>query len=86
MRSLADAIKHARVVVGQAGSETSMPRSEAEMALQTGFAIAVPIRAPFLVTFPGLLRNILPVEKAAAGHGLFSINPTSATGSFGACR
>ena len=73
--ALADAIKHARVVVGQAGSETSMPRSEAEMALQTGFAIRGPDPRPFLVTFPGLLRNVLPVEEAAAGHGLFSINP-----------
>ena len=73
--ALADAIKHARVVVGQAGSETSMPRSEAEMALQTGFAVRGPDPRPFLVTFPGLLRNVLPVEEAAAGHGLFSINP-----------
>ena len=29
---LADAIKHARVVVGQAGSATPQPRSDAEMA------------------------------------------------------
>jgi adenylate cyclase len=27
------------------------------------------------VTFPGLLRNVLPIEQAAAGRGLFSINP-----------
>jgi adenylate cyclase len=28
-----------------------------------------------LVTFPGLLRNVRPIEEAAAGRGLFSINP-----------
>src|SRR5208283_2831112 len=44
-------------------------------ALQTGFAVLGPDPTPFLVTFPGLLRNVLPVEEAAAGRGLFSINP-----------
>ena len=71
---LADAIKQAGVVVvGQAGSATPAPRSEAETALQTGFAIRGPDPRPFLVTFPGLLRNVPPIEAAAAGRGLFSI-------------
>src|SRR5580698_11381349 len=74
---LADAIKHARVVVGQAGAATPQPRSDAEMTLQTGFAFKGPDPTPFLVTFPGLLRNVLPIEQAAAGRGLFSINPES---------
>jgi len=72
---LADAIKHSRVVVGQAGAATLAPRSQNEMALQTGFAVRGPDPAPYLVTFPGLLRNVLPIEEAAAGRGLFSINP-----------
>jgi adenylate cyclase len=72
---LADAIKHARVVVGQAGAATPQPRSDAEMALQTGFAFKGPDPTPFLVKFAGLLRNVLPIEQAAAGRGLFSINP-----------
>jgi adenylate cyclase len=73
---LADAIKRAQlVVVGQAGSATPAPRTEAEMALQTGFAVLGPDPRQFLVSFPGLLRNILPIEEAAAGRGLFSINP-----------
>lgn len=71
----ADAIRHARVVVGQAGSPTPVPLLPAESALQTGFAVVGPDPRPFLVTFPGLLRNILPIEQAAAGRGLFSINP-----------
>ena len=62
-------------MVGQAGAGAPEPRSEAEKALQTGFAIRGPDPGPFLVTFPGLLRNILPIEQAAAGRGLFSINP-----------
>jgi adenylate cyclase len=72
---LADAIKHARVVVGQAGAATPQPRSDAEMTLQTGFAFKGPDPTPFLVKFPGWLRNVLPIEQAAAGRGLFSINP-----------
>ncbi len=72
---LAEAIKQAHVVVGQAGAATPVPRSEAEMTLQTGFAVKGPDARPFLVTFPGLLRNVLPIEQAAAGRGLFSLNP-----------
>src|ERR1700722_15149840 len=73
---LAEAIKQAGgIVVGQAGAATPAPRAEAEMALQTGFAIRGPDPRPFLVTFAGLLRNVLPIEQAAAGRGLFSINP-----------
>jgi adenylate cyclase len=72
---LAQAIKEARVVVGQAGSAIPAPRSQAEMALQTGFAVKGPDPAPFLVKFAGLLRNVAPIEGAAAGRGLFSINP-----------
>jgi adenylate cyclase len=72
---LADAIKQSRVVVGQAGAAAPEPKSQAEMTLQTGFAIRGPDPSSYLVTFPGLLRNVLPIEEAAAGRGLFSINP-----------
>jgi adenylate cyclase len=72
---LADAIKQSRVVVGQAGSPTPSPRTQAEMALQTGFAVVGPEPTDDLVSFPGLLRNVLPIEQAAAGRGLFSIRP-----------
>jgi adenylate cyclase len=72
----ADAIKKAgNVIVGQAGAPDPAPRADAEMTLRTGFAIRGPDPRPFLVTFPGLLRNVLPIEQAAAGRGLFSIKP-----------
>jgi adenylate cyclase len=71
----AEAIKQSRVVVGQAGSAIVQPETPEEMALQTGFAVRGPNPAPYLVTFAGLLRNVLPIEQAAAGRGLFSINP-----------
>src|SRR5579872_188276 len=72
---LADAIKHSRVIVGQAGTARQVPMSNAELALRTGFAVRGPDPRPFIVSFPGLLRNVLPIEQAAAGRGLFSINP-----------
>jgi adenylate cyclase len=73
---LADAIKHATgVVVGQAGASTPQPLTKEQMALQTGFVTLGPDPKHYLVTFPGLLRNVLPIEQAAAGRGLFSINP-----------
>ena len=72
---LAGAIKQTRVVVGQTGSAIASPKSPAEMALQTGFAVRGPDPRPFLVTFPGLLRNVLPIEQASAGRGLLSISP-----------
>ena len=73
---LADAIKRAGgVVVGQAGAATAAPRSEDDASPHTGFAVRGPDPRPYLVTFPGLLRNIPAIEDAAAGRGLFSINP-----------
>ena len=72
---LADAMKHARVVVGQAGIATPAPNSAAGAAPQTGFAIHGPDPSPYLVTFPGILRNVPPIETAAAGRGLLSFNP-----------
>ena len=72
----AEAIKKAGgIVVGQAGAAAPAPRNDADATLQTGFAIRGPDPRPFLVTFPGLLRNIPAIGQAAAGRGLFSINP-----------
>jgi adenylate cyclase len=64
-------------VVGQAGSGVFEPKTAGEAALQTGFAVLGPDPGPYLVTFPGLLRNVPQIEQAAAGRGLFSINPES---------
>jgi adenylate cyclase len=52
-----------------------VPRTQAESALQTGFAVRGPDPSRFLVTFAGLLRNVPVIEQAAAGRGVFSIQP-----------
>ena len=75
--ALADAIKHSRVVIGQAGAAAPEVKTAADAALQTGFAVRGPDARPYLVTFAGLLRNVPVIEQAAAGRGLFSINPES---------
>ena len=72
----AEAIKKAGgIIVGETAASQAAPRAEGENAPQTGFAIVGPNPRPFLVTFPGLLRNIPPIEQAAAGRGMFSIDP-----------
>jgi adenylate cyclase len=73
--ALAEAMKRSRVVVGQAGAAEPEPKTAAEAALQTGFAVRGPDPGPYLITFAGLLRNVPVLEQAAAGRGLFSINP-----------
>ncbi len=72
----ADAIRRSgAVVVGEAGTAVVSPKTAAEAALQTGFAIRGPDPAPYLVTFPGILRNVPLIQEAAAGRGLLSIVP-----------
>jgi adenylate cyclase len=73
---LAEAIKKAGgVVVGQTAAGRATPLVDGKAAPQAGFAILGPDPRWHLVTFPGLLRNIPEIEQAAAGRGLFSIDP-----------
>ena len=74
--ALAEAIRHSRVVIGQAGAAAPELKTAAD-ALQTGFAVRGPDPRQYLVTFAGLLRNVPVIEQAAAGRGLFSIDPES---------
>jgi len=75
--ALAEAIKHSRVVIGQAGAAAPEVKTAADAALQTGFAVRGPDPRAYVVTFAGLLRNVPVIEQAAAGRGLFSIDPES---------
>lgn len=71
---LAAVMRAMRVVVGQAAAGARQPDSRAAQA-QTPVAVLGADPKPFLVTYPGLLRNIAVLEEAAAGRGLLSINP-----------
>jgi adenylate cyclase len=68
---MADAIKQSRVVLGETGlPEVVAPNSGQASA---GIAMLGGDAKPYLYNFPGYLRNIPVLEKAAAGRGLFTI-------------
>ncbi len=68
---LADLLKRSRVILGQSGIlQTTVPMPSAP---RTGIATRGPDPSAFLITFPGLLRNVPVLEEAAAGRGLLTI-------------
>ena len=68
----ARAIGRGIVVLGQAGMSASGPQAS-EWLPDTSIASLGPDPAPYLIAFPGLLRNLPQLEHAAAGRGLFTI-------------
>jgi adenylate cyclase len=71
---MAEAMKRAKVILGESGS-SSITQNSNTAPVPYGVATLGNDPRPFLLNFPGLLRNIPVLEKAAAGHGLFSIRP-----------
>jgi len=69
---MADAIRKSRVVLGETGLPTVQAASPGG-GQSAGVAMMGGDATPFLYNFPGHLRNIPVLEKAAAGHGLFTI-------------
>ncbi len=72
--SFARAIGEGRVVLGQSGASAAKTRSEGKFP-ETGVATMGPDPTGYLIGFPHLLRNLPVLEEAAAGRGLFSIQP-----------
>ena len=71
---LADAFRKSRVVVGESG----LPFAVAEPGgaqPPIGIATMGGDARPFLLHFPGLLRNVPVLKQAASGRGLFTIRP-----------
>ena len=71
---LADVIRRSRVVLGGSGMPLVAPQIEAQTP-SMGLATLGGNPEPFLLSFPGVLRNVPVLEKAAAGRGLFTIRP-----------
>ncbi|MEH2480710.1 adenylate cyclase [Nitrobacteraceae bacterium AZCC 2146] len=69
---LADAIKRSRVVLGESGLPYVVAEFDKALPL-TALAMLGGEPQPFLLNFPGLVRNVQTLENAAAGRGLFSI-------------
>lgn len=69
---LADALRSSQVVLGASGLPATAAVNEQAPVLRGTATLGVdPV--PFLVDFPGLLRNIPVLEKAASGIGLITI-------------
>src|SRR6478752_10755764 len=73
-QALADAIRSSRVVLGESGSAQELVALDKTLPV-TGLAMLGEEPQPFMFDFPGLLRNTSVLEHAAAGRGLFTINP-----------
>jgi adenylate cyclase len=71
---LADAMRRSRVVLAESGLPSIVSESDSTLPL-TGLAMLGGEPQRFLFDSPGLLRNIPPLEAAAAGRGLISIRP-----------
>ena len=73
---LADAIRRARVVLGETGLDSVISEIDKDLPF-TAFATIGSKGAaePRFFEFPGLLRNIPALEKVAAGRGLLTIVP-----------
>ena len=72
---LAAAIRKSRVVLGQSGITAPIDQGDLSSIPRTTMAFRPPDPAPWVVAFPHLLVNVPVLEKAAAGRGLFSIEP-----------
>lgn len=70
---LAAVLRKAPVVLGESGLPMVMPQPDIKLPL-TGLATLGGDPAPFLLNFPGLLRNVPVLEEAAPGRGLFTIH------------
>jgi adenylate cyclase len=76
-QTLADAVRRARVVLGETGLDQVVSQIDNDLPF-TGFATrgeAASDAEPVFFEFPGLLRNVPALEKVAAGRGLVTIVP-----------
>ncbi len=72
---MSQTMRQMRVIVGQAAASAATGDPERTEQAQTPVAVLGPDAAPYLLTYPKLLRNIDVIEQAATGRGLFSITP-----------
>lgn len=70
----AESLKRTRVVAGQA-AHPDETLGKATAALRTTIAEVGGDPRPYLLAFPGMVRNLPIIEQAAAGRGMFTINP-----------
>ena len=69
---MAEALRHSKTVLGITGVSEPTPQPEGVPQV-AGTAWIGTDPTPFLIKYPGLLRNTAELEKAAFGRGMFSI-------------
>jgi adenylate cyclase len=74
---LAAVIAQGRVILGQTGAAAPVPWTGEGPPPQTGMAVVGvdPDPSKALISFPGFIRNLPVLERAAAGRGIFTISP-----------
>ena len=70
---LAAAIARSHVVLGHTGYQRKIAQARATSETQSMLATIGPDPTPFLLTYPGIIRNIPELEAAAAGRGVLSV-------------
>jgi adenylate cyclase len=75
--AMAQAIKRARVVLGQVPDTTPVAADSVidPSAPRTSVATLGPDPSKWLIGYPRLIRNLPELETAAAGRGLFAVEP-----------
>lgn len=69
---LADALRRSPAVLGESGLPAAVAQPAFNLPL-TGLATLGGDPKPYLLSFPGLLRNVPVLEEASPGRGLFTI-------------
>jgi len=69
---LANAFRNSHVVLGESGLPFAVAQQPGAQ-LPVGIATLGGDVRPYLLNFPGLLRNVPTLEQTASGHGLFTI-------------
>ncbi len=76
---LADAIRRSRVVVGETsvrhGDDTEIDAGVNDDIPEIPHAALGADPTPFLLKFPRLVQNLKVISDAAAGHGMFTVEP-----------
>ncbi|MEM7463763.1 MAG: adenylate/guanylate cyclase domain-containing protein [Pseudomonadota bacterium] len=74
-QTFAQAMKASRVVVGETGTGFSASNDQKQEIPEVPYAFRGPDPTRFIAKFPGLVQNTEEISKAAAGRGVFTVDP-----------
>ncbi len=71
----AEALRRNRVVLGQSGYQRDLARGRSRPISPVPFGTIGGDPRPFLIEFPGIVRNIAELEDASLGNAMFTLLP-----------